>query len=354
MPTKSNTLNFKDQVFDVGIDVHKKNWSVTIRTNSIALKTFSMNPSPKELYNYMIKNYPGGAYRSVYEAGFCGYWIHRELTALGFNNIVTNAADVPTTHKEKDRKNDTIDSRKLCRELEKGSLKGIFTPTPEQEALRSISRLLHQYSKRNTQVKTRVKSFLDYLGIKTPETLASSHWSKNYITWLSNIQFTEPCNRYVLDEHIEELEYLRKKRLKLLGEIRSIGKTIPTIDYIRSIPGFGQICAFTLYVELIDIKRFRNLSNLAAYVGFVPSTESSGNHTVVKGISQRHNGHLRHILIEAAWIAVRNDPALTSAFTTFVKRMKKQRAIIQIAKKLLNRIRYVWLNQKEYVKAVVE
>jgi hypothetical protein len=34
--------------------------------------------------------------------------------------------------------------------------------------------------------------------------------------------------------------------------------------------------------------------------------------------------------------------------------MDSQKAIIKIAKKLLNRIRYVWLNEKEYKLAIVK
>jgi hypothetical protein len=39
-------ISFTDSHFFVGIDTHLKNWKVTIRLNSIELKTFSMNPSP--------------------------------------------------------------------------------------------------------------------------------------------------------------------------------------------------------------------------------------------------------------------------------------------------------------------
>jgi len=354
MNTKSNSISFKNQTFNIGIDVHKKSWKVTIRTNNLHLKTYSMDPVPAELYKHMKNTYPDGIYQSVYESGFCGYWIHRELAALGFQNIITNAADVPTSHKEKDRKDDYIDSAKLSRELENKSLNGIYILTTYQESLRSLSRFLKQYSKRNTQVKTRIKSFLAFLGATVPEALTISDWSRNYIKWLSELNFTEDANRFVLDEHIEELEHIRKKRLKLLKQIRTISKTISTISLLRTIPGLGQITAFALYTELIDIKRFSDFSSLASYVGLVPSTSSSAEKMTVKGMTQRHNSHLRNILIEAAWIAARVDPAMTLAYNTLTKRMKKTRAIIQIAKKLLNRIRYVWLHQKEYVPAVVE
>jgi len=68
----------------------------------------------------------------------------------------------------------------------------------------------------------------------------------------------------------------------------------------------------------------------------------------------RRNRYLRHLLVEAAWIAVRKDPALTQAFSRLLRRMNKERAIIRMAKKLLNRVRHVWLKQTAYVVAVVE
>jgi transposase len=57
----------------------------------------------------MYKRYPGGNYHSVYEAGFCGYWIDRELKRYGFNNIVINPADVPSTQKEKSTKTEPVE-----------------------------------------------------------------------------------------------------------------------------------------------------------------------------------------------------------------------------------------------------
>jgi hypothetical protein len=60
------------------------------------------------------------------------------------------------------------------------------------------------------------------------------------------------------------------------------------------------------------------------------------------------------LLVECAWRAIGSDPALTAAYAEFTKKMTKQQAIIKIARKLLNRIRYVWLNEKMYVTGVVK
>ena len=121
-----------------------------------------------------------------------------------------------------------------------------------------------------------------------------------------------------------------------------------------TVPGVGALMAFSLNAELVDINRFRNLDNMAAYIGLVPSTQTSDTKTTVSGISHRHCQHLRSAFIESAWVAIRNDAALLYAFNQLIKKMKKTDAIIRIAKKLLNRIRYVWKNKLPYAAGILE
>ena len=140
---QSNKLDFSGQNIYVGIDVHLKSWSVAILSEHSVLKRFSQSPEPEALHKYLVSNYPGAKYFSVYEAGFCGFWIHERLTDLGITNIVVNPADVPTMSKEKLRKTDAVDCNKLARELRSGSLVGIYVPGVETLELRSLIRSKH-------------------------------------------------------------------------------------------------------------------------------------------------------------------------------------------------------------------
>lgn len=302
----------------------------------------------------MRKNYPGGKYNSVYEAGFCGYWIHRELIQAGINNIIINPADVPTKQKERTHKTDKVDSKKLARELENGSLEKIYVPTKQEEALRTISRLRFQIVKEQTRVKNRIISFLDLYGIRLPDNTEERHWSKRFIERIKKIEFTEPYNKTYKDKLIEELEHQRSRNLEILKLIRGIGKQTDIIGYLLTVPGIGIILAFTLYAEFFNMSRFKKLDEVAAMVGLVPSFSQSDETEYDLGLTYRFNKYLRSLLVEAAWVAARSDPALTASFNEYCKRMSKQKAIIKIAKKLLNRIRYVWINKKEYVTGVIQ
>ena len=351
---KNSTLNFQGQDFYTGIDVHKRNWKVTIRLNHMELKTFSMNPKPKELASHLKKNYPGGNYYSVYEAGFCGFWIHRQLVELGINNRVVNGADVPTTHKEKEQKRDPIDSRKLARELENQSLKGIYIPSEQQQALRSLARLYYQISRDQTRIKNRIKSFLHFNGIVLPRVDEMSHWSARFIDWLKTVPLKKEHDRYYLKQIIEHLQYKRQETLNVLRYMRASVRDNQIVFLLRSVCGIGFITAFTLYAELMDMRRFKNSDRLAAFIGFVPSVYGTDEKERKLGLSRRYSRYLRNRLIESAWVAVRSDPALTLSYSHCIKRMQKKKAIVRIARKLLNRIRYVWINEKIYVPGIIE
>lgn len=349
--------DFQNQVFFIGLDVHKKSWKVTIKSLRMELKTFTMNPSAKDLYNYMRKNYPGGKYYTCYEAGFCGFSVHRELEKNGFESIVVSPAAIPTTGKERTNKSDVRDSRKIARELEQGSLEPIYIPSVLNQELRSFNRLRGQLVKKQTRIKNQIKGYLNFYGHKLPENYEMKHWSRRFLETLRELKFEYAVGKEQLNIYLDELLNIRKELLRVTKGLRTYCKEYniePTVILLMTVPGIGFITAVTLATEIIDIKRFSCFDNLAAYVGLVPSTSSTADKEKVLGIRKQHNEFLRPLLIESAWVAVKKDPAMTLAFAKLTVRMKKQEAIIRIAKKLLSRINYVLKNKKPYVNAVIK
>ncbi len=349
---KSIQANPENQLtYYIGLDVHKKRWVVTIRAMNMELKTFSMNPSPKELSKFLRRNWAGGNYVSCYEAGFCGFWIHNELKSLGICNRVIHAADVPTTNKEKVNKRDKVDSRKLARELEKGELNAVYVPQLEHQELRSLGRLRCSCRQQIVRLKNRIKGHLHFYGIEISETQASRNWSGAFIKELETLCSVPGAGATCLRILLEELKEHRVRLYKILRELRAYCRTCgfsDTIKYLISIPGIGFITAVTLVTEIIEISRFKKFDQLCSFFGLVPSTESSGDKEKIKGLTPRRNRYLKHLIIESAWIAVRKDPRLLEAYAQLSQRMKKTDAIIRISRKLLNRIRYVWEKQTPY------
>ncbi|MBU2590692.1 MAG: IS110 family transposase [Nitrospinae bacterium] len=350
-------LDFTGEDIYVGLDVHKKSWSVTILTDKFEHKTFSQPPEVEVLVRYLKRNFPGADYKSTYEAGFSGFWIHDRLKEDGVECLVVNPADVPTMDKERMSKTDRVDSRKLARSLRNGEIEGIYVPSRPKVEDRNILRSRQGMVRKQTRCKNQIKSILCFYGIKIPDKFDNGYWSKQFINWLESVKMVRTSGNLSLKVHIDELKHLRAIIAEMNLAIRAMAKSDDyrnNVRVLKSVPGISTLTAMILLTELDDINRFKTLDHLCSYVGLIPNTHSSGEKDIKTGLSRRRNSQLRFVLIESAWTAVRKDPALIMAFNDLCKRMPKSKAIVRIARKLLNRVRYVLKNQQEYVIGVVE
>jgi len=360
MRTKVNENLFKDQPFYVGIDDHKKNWTVTILSETFEHKTMSQNPDSELLASYLKRNFPGAIYHAVYEAGFSGFNTCRKLNDLGIKCIVVHPADVPTTQKEKEQKTDKADSRKLARSLRSDEFEAIHVPDQELEADRSLVRQRVRVAKDLSRTKNRVKSLLFQFGIHIPDRFTSSqtrYWSKPYLNWLMELPIEKKSLKKTLDNYILIGKTQRENLLLVTRQIRELSQTDNyknNYQLLLSLPGIGSTTSMYILTQFGDIKRFLRLDDLCNYVGLVPSMHGSGDKMQTGKMVRRGRKELKIMLIEASWGAIRKDPALMARYNELAKRMHKNKAIIRIARKLLSRIRYVLINQEAYELSIVQ
>lgn len=347
---KTNVRDFSGESIYVGIDSHLKSWKVTVMSKELMLNSFTQPPDSKQLSAYLKGHYPGADIHCVYEAGFAGFNIQRELSSVGINCMVIHPADVPTSDKEKRRKSDSIDSGKLARGLKNGDFKALHVPTLEQQQDRSLLRIYDRLTRDITRVKNRIKFFLMYFGEAIPVELQASNWSKDFIKFLEtfapggygNLSFQALLTEYKM---LSQQSAILKKQIKELAE-QPRYKT--DAELLRTIPGIGNLTSMILLTEIADVNRFVSLKELSAYVGLIPNTHDSGETKKVGRITKRGNVYLKYILVEVSWMCIRYDSSLLLAYKAAVKKMEPNKAIIKVARKLLNRIRFVLKNKRPY------
>lgn len=358
MVTISNKLrDFSGQSIYVGMDVHHKSWKLHIYSDEFELTSLSQEPDVEQLSNYLTSHYPNGNYLLAYEAGFCGFWIQRAFTAKGINCKVVHAADVPTSNKEQLRKTDKVDSKKIAKGLRNGDLNFVHVPDIALELDRQLLRGREQLTKDATRSKNRIKAYLKLQGIVIPVTYKEGRWSKAFLQWLREIEFPGVSGRLAMQTQINELVFLEEQKKQTDAAIKELSKTQPystNVRLLQTIPSIGLLTAMILLTEIGTINRFKRLDELCSYCGIVPNCHSSGEMESSGGLSRRGNGIIKKILIECAWVAVRKDPALLLYYKQQTVRMKGQKAIIKVARKLLSRIRYVLMNQQAYVLGIIE
>jgi transposase len=75
----------------------------------------------------------------------------------------------------------------------------------------------------------------------------------------------------------------------------------PVVEGLMALRGVSLITAMTTVAELGDLTRFDSPRQLMGYLGLIPSEHSSGLTRRQGGITRTGNGHVRRVLVEAAW-----------------------------------------------------
>ena len=155
---------------------------------------------------------------------------------------------------------------------------------------------------------------------------------------------------------LEQVKLLRQLLLKTERKLRIMMQSRPykhNAALLISVPGVGPTVSTLFLLEIGDVRRFPTFDQLNNFVGFYPDSDDSGETKKSTGISPRKHKQLRSHLVEAAWQAIRIDPALLEAYRQLTKRMDGKKAIIRIARKLLRRMRSILLTGKPYQIGVV-
>jgi transposase len=327
------SINFNNLQLYVGIDVHKKQWSVSIFTDAAHHRTFSQPPSPNALKTYLDRSFPGAAVKCAYEACKLGYWIYRELAKFGYECLVVNAADIPTSNKESSSKTDPVDSRKIAKALRAGLLTPIHIPDQTTEGDRQLFRYRKRLLADLTRVKNRIKDKFLSTGTLIPEKFDNSNWSKAFLKWIKDVQLPDSSTRLTVDSLLEQFAFLHKHFLKVSVQVRKLQREArykKSAKLLRSIPGIGPLTTVELLCEIEDINRFPSFKNFNSFIGY-----------------RRHKA-LRSSLVECAWTTIQKDPIMSERYHQLTQRLTGKRAIVVIARKLVCRIYTVLKNEKTY------
>lgn len=326
----------------VGIDVHKKTYSVACVCDGVVVKKMSMEANAEGLCQFLLNYFPGARLHTAYEAGFSGFVLHRYLVGRGINNSVIHAASIEISSRDR-VKTDKRDAVKIATQLSAGRLRGIRVPSVEREAYREITRLREKLGIDQRRIGNRIKSLLYRQGLIGAEEVPVVRKK-----WLEKV-----VSDYAGDASIKfALEILRDEWLALHKQLKQVNEKLTVqaqadaaIEIIyQSAPGIGAHHARVLANELEDMKQFSNEKQLFSFTGLTPSEYSSGEHKRQGHITRQGRSVLRKTLLLAAWVAIKKDGALLTIFERIAKTAGKKRAIIGIARRLIGRIRSCFMS----------
>lgn len=287
----------------VGLDVHKETIAVAIADAQGGEVRYhgEINNTAEEVVRLVRRLRKEGSILSFcYEAGPCGYGLHRQLKDLHQACQVVAPSLIPK--KPGDRvKTDRRDSLTLARLLRAGELTPVWVPDEAQEALRDLTRAREDMKHLQRVAKQRLSAFLLRHGRRYP---GKKNWSQAHFRWLETQKFSQPVQQVVFQEYIDTVQAMTKRVAGFDAQIEAAGTEsafAKQIEGYMALRGIDRLTATTLVAELGDLRRFPDAPQLMKYLGVVPSEHSSGNTKSRGGITKTGNGHVRRVLVEAAW-----------------------------------------------------
>ena len=283
----------------VGIDYHVNSLSlaVMIEGQKTIHETIRIKNEDKMILKYFKKLSRNYDIKACYEASCNGYAFQRKMTSWGYNCDMIAPSLIPKKSGDH-RKNDFRDALTLVKNYAAGMLSIVHPPTEQQEAVRSLIRCRMSFKDNVKRVKLQINSLLMSWDIRWTR----SKWTFAHRKWLSEVQLPDIYLQEVLHEHVGHLHYL-ETRLgyldKLIEDIAQSPIYAPSVKKLRAFKGLGTLSAMLLIAEITDFRRFAGPKALMAFLGLIPSENSSGDKRIDGGITKAGNRRCRTQLIES-------------------------------------------------------
>jgi transposase len=243
-------------------------------------------------------------------------------------------------------KTDKVDARTLARLFAGGLLPEVWLPDERTRRLRRLVSRRAQLVRQRTRAKNQVHAALirnlrprqpmrDLFGV------AGRRWLATQTLPVDEEETVASCLREIdfLAGEIEQLE--QAMALEALA--------CPQMRRLLALPGISGVAACTLVAAIGDIARFPSAGHLVGYVGLNPRVRQSGSEKARHGrISKQGPGEVRHVLVEAAWHAMRTPGPLRIFGERIATKRGANVAVVAVARKLLVIAWHLLSREEEY------
>lgn len=261
----------------------------------------------------------------------------RRLRAAGLDARLIAASFVsPYRMEGRSGKNDMTDSAAICEAASRPTMRFVPVKSCEQQAVMSLHRVREGFKEERTACINRIRGVLSEYGLvfgKSPKVLRAVlaevlEDAENTMTGLARMVMQRAFDHWrELDEHMRWCD-------------QQIGAHVRSSDAAQraaKITGIGEIGASAFIGGVGDFRQFKSGHQFGAWLGIVPSQNSSGGKASLGRITKRGDDYLRTLLIQGAKSAVmsaakRDDPT-SRWLQQLVLRVGWQKACVAMANK---------------------
>ena len=197
-------------------------------------------------------------------------------------------------------KTDRRDARKLARLLRAGELTAVYIPEATDEAMRDLCRARSDAVDDRRRSRHRLKGFLLRHGYRYQ---GKSSWSAAHERYLRELVLPHPAMKVILEEYLQGIAAAGERIERCEAAMRDLleqWRLAPAVRALMAMKGFQTVAAMILVSELGEVHRFAHPRQVMAYLGLVPTENTSSERRRQGHITKCGNAHARWLLVECA------------------------------------------------------
>ncbi len=276
--------------------------------------------------------------RLVIEACPASGWVCDVAQRLEVPVQVANGNDERWRWKTVKEKSDRKDGLKLAQLSEMDSLPTVHVPKAAVRQWRSLINYRHDLVDRRTAIKNSIRSIYERQGLALPS--ARRAWTKPAVEALKKeASARKPEQLWLFQVHCElqQLEMVEQQIEQVEAKLEELAKEKESVRLLKTAPCVGPRLSEAVAAILDDPHRFKNGRQVGCYAGLTPRRWQSGESDRQGRISKAGNPLLRELLVEIAWLGVRNKTWMLEVYQRVRRGSDKRKkiAIVAVARRLL-------------------
>jgi transposase len=327
----------------IGLDVHRDFCEVAISDGGKARSAGRIDTTPQALQLFAGSLAPTD--RVVLESTGNALAIARILEPHVAEVVVANPMQVRAICHAK-VKNDRFDARTLAELLAVDLIPRVWVSDERTRVLRRLTSRRAQLVRQRTRVKNEVSAVLvRNLKGRPP---ATDVFGKRGRRWLAELELPVD-ERDTLAASLRQIDFLDAEIAGVDEHLAKQALASAEIKRLMTIPGIDVTTAATLIAAIGDIRRFESAKRLVGYLGLDARVRQSGVAAARHGrISKEGTSAARHVLVQAAWAAIKSPGPLRAFYQRVKARRGAQIAIVAVARKLAMLCWQLLIREQDY------
>jgi transposase len=315
----------------IGFDVHKRTISYCVKTaDGTIVEEGTLRATHLALRKWAEKRQE--PWHGAMEATLFSGWIYDALKPYAVELQMGHPAMMKAIGASK-KKNDKLDARKTADLVRCNLLPVCYVAPREIRELRRMLRYRNLVVAQATRMKNKMSGLLMEVGAEYNK--QRLHGKKYFAELLGSLEEVPESVKELLRLSRGALEMFETTQQQILDQLQKEPRLGERLEVLKSIRGVGDVTALSWALEICDPHRFASVADAVSYCGLTSALDSSADKQKRGPISKQRNAHLQTVLVEAAKLAPRWNPQLAAVHAREVQRGHRNRATLEVARKLV-------------------